>query len=131
MLLTLAACADNLVPLTAHWNQAQGVMLKRIAELKGSVADLRRNVVESQAMAINNFQTDEVRQSLREFEQGVADVELLFQVNDTVVSEALQSGKLATARPAVDRAENDFDAAVARLYPMPAQIHAALGKTHR
>ena len=130
-LLAVLACADNLVPITAHWNQAQAVMLKRIAELKASIKDLHLNISVNPAMAINNWQSDEVRTSMRAFEQGVAELEQQFQASDTAVTDALASGKLSVARPAIDRAENDFDAAVKRLYPMPAQIHAALGNVHR
>jgi hypothetical protein len=130
-LMVLLGCADNLVPLTAHWNQAQVVMLKRIAELKASIKDLHLNISATPAMAINNWQSDEVRASMRAFEQGVVDLEAQFQASDLAVTEALGSGKLSVAKPAIDRAENDFDAAVKRLYPMPAQIHAALGNTRR
>ena len=129
--LTTLGCTDDLVPITAHWNQAQIVMLKRVAELKASVADLRLSVQANPGMAVNNWQSEEVKTSLRDFEKGVGDLERLFQLNDTAVSEALRTGKLTLAKSAIERAEADFDELSARLYPGPAQIRAALEGTRR
>jgi hypothetical protein len=131
LVILLAACADDLAPLTAHWNQAQLVMLKRVAELKASAAEVRTAAGTSPAMGINNWQSDEVKTSLRGYEQGVAEVEQLVLRNDEAVAEALHSGKLAVAKPAIAKAEADFDAAVARLYPVPKQIHSALAAMQR
>ena len=129
LVLAFSACTDDLVPLTAHWNQAQAVMLKRVAALKASVAEAHAAVMVTPGMSLNTSQSQEVRARLRSFEQSVRELEELFQTNEDAVSLALQSGKLSVGKPAVDRAEADFDAAVVRLYPVPKQIKVALEAT--
>ena len=122
-------CADDLVPITARWNQAEVVRLKRISELKASVAEIRAAAAGNRALALNDWRSEEAKTSIRNFETGVRDVEQLFLINELAVNEALRTGKLSIAKPVIDRAEADFDAAVVRLVPAPAQIHAALEGT--
>jgi hypothetical protein len=123
-----AGCADNLVPITYEWNKAQVTMLQRIATLKAVLVDLRQRANANPRFAVHDWYGDQLRGSLRAFEQRLVDVELQFQTNETAVADAMKAGKAVPARQAVETAEADFDAAVARAEKLPAEIRALLEK---
>lgn len=126
--LSAAGCSEDLVPITYEWNKAQVTMLQRIATLKAVLVELRQRANASPRLAIHDWYGDQLRGSLRAFEQAVVEVEQQFQTNETAVADAMKAGKAARARLAVETAEADFDAAVARAEKQPAEIRALLRK---
>ena len=124
--LAAAGCTDDLAPITYHWNQAQVTMLQRIAVLKAAVVDMRRDTSADPRMAIHDWYGDQLRTSMRAFEQSVVEVELQFQANETAVADAMKTGKAAASKSAVEEAEADFDVTVARAEGMPREIREAL-----
>jgi outer membrane protein OmpA-like peptidoglycan-associated protein len=136
LVVALVGCSEDLGPVTATWNQLQGTMVAKAADLRKQFNGITASVKALPPLAA----TDSVGQSMASRLQAAlaAHGALLSGVDTsitgaaTAVGDAIKTGKVANIQKAMDDAKTSFDAAVAKVGPSATAVLALFNqlKTH-
>jgi len=117
--VVVAACSEDLGPVTAAWNQLQSTMTAKAGELRKQYAAIASAVKAMPAIGasdgVGQALMSKLTAALGAHEKLLGGVDTAVSTAAASVQEALKTGKVASVQKAIDDSKAAFDAAVAKV----------------
>lgn len=129
--LTLAACTEDLAPITKTWTETVATLTAQVTELSKSVGELKTKAGGVAIPASDDKEGLDLKAKLDAavagLEAGVADTQKFITAGTTAVNEALTKGKVAGVQSAIDKVKAEVAESLARVKPQLATVEGLLG----
>jgi outer membrane protein OmpA-like peptidoglycan-associated protein len=126
--LTLAACTEDLAPITKVWTETAAALTTQVTELSKAVSELKAKAGGVAMPAADDKEGLDLKAkldaSVAGLEAGVVDTQKLITAGTTAVNEALTKGKIAGVQAAMDKVKAEVAESVSKL---KAQLGTAEG----
>ncbi|MBE2252728.1 MAG: OmpA family protein [Myxococcus sp.] len=113
--LTLAACSEDLAPITKTWTETVATLTTRLADVSKTAAELKVRAGGVVVPADDREGTElkgRLDAAVASADKALADAQALIASGTASVNEALGKGKVAGVQTAIDKARSDVGAAI-------------------
>lgn len=129
--LALAACTEDLGPITKTWTELVGSLTSQIGDLSKVLAELKGKAAGLAAPGADDKEGSDLKAkldgALAGFEKGLTDAQGLVTSGTSSVNEAITKGKIAGVQTAMDKVKTDVTGALDKLKTQPGVISGLIG----
>ncbi|MCA2978502.1 MAG: OmpA family protein [Myxococcaceae bacterium] len=129
--LALAACTEDLAPITKTWTETNAALAAQVAELSKTVGELKAKAGGVAMPSADDKDGLDLKAKLDAavagLEAGVADAQKLIATGGTSVNGALAQGKVAGVQAAIDRVKADVAGALGKVKTQLSTVEGLLG----